>query len=45
VDPTRGKISIASPLGKALLGRRDGDVAEITAPAGKLKYRIKRIEH
>ena len=44
VDPTKGKISIASPLGKALIGRSDGDIVEITAPAGKLRYQIGRIE-
>jgi transcription elongation factor GreA len=44
VDPVRGKISIASPLGKALLGRRDGEEVEVTAPAGKLRYRIEKIE-
>jgi transcription elongation factor GreA len=44
VDPSRGKISIASPLGKALIGRSDGEVVEITAPAGKLRYQIKWVE-
>jgi len=44
VDPSRGKISMASPLGKALIGRSGGDVVEITAPAGKLRYQIKRVE-
>lgn len=44
VDPARGKISIASPLGKALIGRRDGDMVEIMAPVGKLRYQIKRVE-
>ena len=44
VDPLKGKISIASPLGKALIGRKDGDVVEINAPAGKLRYQIKHIE-
>jgi transcription elongation factor GreA len=44
VDPAKGKISIASPLGKALIGRRDGETVEINAPAGKLRYRIERIE-
>ncbi|MBN1176895.1 MAG: GreA/GreB family elongation factor [Dehalococcoidales bacterium] len=44
VDPLKGKISIASPLVKALLGRKDGDVVEINAPRGKLQYRIIRIE-
>jgi transcription elongation factor GreA len=44
VDPLKGKISLVSPLGKALVGRRDGDIVEITVPAGRLRYRIKRIE-
>jgi transcription elongation factor GreA len=44
VDPTRGKISIASPLGRALIGRSNGEVIEINAPAGKLRYQIKRVE-
>jgi transcription elongation factor GreA len=44
VDPVKGKISLVSPLGKALVGRSDGDIVEITVPAGRLRYRIKRIE-
>jgi transcription elongation factor GreA len=44
VNATKGKISIASPLGRALLGRGDGETVEITVPAGKLRYQIKRIE-
>jgi transcription elongation factor GreA len=44
VDPLQGKISVASPLGKALFGRSDGDIVEVTVPAGKLRYQIKRIE-
>jgi len=45
VNATKGKISTASPLGKALLGRSDGETVEITVPAGKLRYQIKRVEH
>ena len=45
VDPTQGKISIASPLGKALIGRGEGEIAEVTVPAGKLRYQIKRVGH
>jgi transcription elongation factor GreA len=44
VDPTQGKISIASPLGRALIGRNEGEIAEVKVPAGKLRYQIKRIE-
>jgi transcription elongation factor GreA len=44
VNVAKGKISIASPLGKALLGRADGDTIEINVPAGKLRYQVKHIE-
>jgi transcription elongation factor GreA len=43
MDPARGKISIASPTGKALLGRGEGEVIEVSAPAGKLRYHIESI--
>jgi transcription elongation factor GreA len=45
VDPTKGKISSASPIGKAIVGRGEGEVVEVAAPAGKLRYEIKQIEH
>ena len=45
VDPSQGKISNLSPIGKAIIGRRQGEVVEITVPAGKLRYQIKQIEH
>ena len=44
VDPTRGKISTVSPIGKAIRGRRQGEVEEVTTPAGKLHYQIKQVE-
>ena len=44
VDPTKGKISIASPIGKAIIGRGQGEVVEVAAPAGKLRYEMKQIE-
>jgi len=43
VDPTRGKISSVSPIGKAIIGRGRGEVVEVTAPAGKLRYQIEQI--
>ena len=43
VDPTKGRISVASPIGKAIVGRSQGEVVEIVAPAGKLRYEIKQI--
>jgi len=44
VDPTRGKISIASPLGRAIIGRRQGEIVEVTAPVGKIRYEIRQIK-
>ncbi|MGV3657815.1 MAG: transcription elongation factor GreA [Chitinophagaceae bacterium] len=38
-----GKISVTSPIGKGLLGKEVGDVAEVTAPAGVLKFKIEDI--
>jgi transcription elongation factor GreA len=44
VNAAKGKISHISPLGKALLGRSDGETVEINVPAGKLRYQVKHIE-
>ncbi|WP_161888323.1 transcription elongation factor GreA [Pontibacter russatus] len=38
-----GKISVKSPIGKGLLGKSVGDVADITVPAGKLQFEILEI--
>jgi len=43
-DPTRDKISTASPIGKSLLGRGRGEVIEVITPAGKLRYQIKQVK-
>jgi len=42
-DLLENKISNESPVGKALLGQKVGDVVEIAVPAGQLKYRILEI--
>lgn len=39
-EPDLGKISTSSPIGKALLGKKKGDIVEIRVPAGYLKYKI-----
>jgi len=44
VDPTKGRISNLSPIGKAVIGQSQGRVIEVTVPAGKLRYQIKQIE-
>lgn len=38
-----GKISVTSPIGKGLLGKVIGEVAEVTVPAGVIKFRIDNI--
>lgn len=42
-DLKLGKISVTSPIGKGLLGKAVGDIAEIDVPAGKLQFRIEEI--
>jgi len=42
-DPVQGKISVESPIGKGLLGKSVGDIAEIDVPAGKLQLEILEI--
>ncbi|TMI84912.1 MAG: transcription elongation factor GreA [Bacteroidetes bacterium] len=42
-DLKAGKISITSPIGKGLLGKKVGDTAEVQAPAGVLKFKIEEI--
>ena len=39
-DIKTGKISVDSPIGKGLLGKRKGDVVEIEVPNGKMKFEI-----
>lgn len=39
-DFMRGKISLYSPIGRALMGRRAGDEADFTTPGGKKTFRI-----
>ncbi|HHY77591.1 MAG TPA: transcription elongation factor GreA [Clostridiales bacterium] len=43
-DPLNMKISNESPVGKALLGKKVGDVVEIVVPDGILKYKILHIK-
>lgn len=40
VDLKHGKISISSPIARALIGKVSGDVAEVQAPSGVREYEI-----
>lgn len=42
-DVKNGKISVTSPIGKGLLGKKVGDVVKITVPAGILEFKILEI--
>ncbi|TAK51219.1 MAG: transcription elongation factor GreB [Gammaproteobacteria bacterium] len=44
-DHGEGYISMASPLGRALLGRRVGDTIEVRVPAGPQSLRIEAVEY
>ncbi|HMU92530.1 MAG TPA: transcription elongation factor GreA [Anaerolineales bacterium] len=43
-DPRKGKISIESPIGKALMEKKVGQVVEAETPGGKIKFKIISIE-
>jgi transcription elongation factor GreA len=43
-DPIRGRISIESPVGKALMGGKEGDMIEVTAPLGRIRLKIIAIQ-
>jgi transcription elongation factor GreA len=42
-DLKLGKISITSPIGKGIMGKQVGDVAEVVAPNGSMKFKIDNI--
>jgi transcription elongation factor GreA len=44
-NPSLGKISVKSPIGKALVGHKVGERVEVIAPAGILPYEIINIKH
>jgi transcription elongation factor GreA len=44
VDPANGRISLNSPIGRALMGHRKGDRVEVQTPNGIVKFEILAIE-
>lgn len=42
-DPIGGRISNESPLGIALIGRKEGDIISVDAPDGSIEYKIIKI--
>ncbi|MFH0839694.1 MAG: transcription elongation factor GreA [Candidatus Omnitrophota bacterium] len=44
-DFSQNKISITSPVGKSLIGRKAGETVKIQVPAGLLEYKIVKFEY
>ena len=43
-DPRKGKISNESPIGRALMEHKAGDVVEAETPGGRIKFKILKVE-
>lgn len=44
-DVTAGKISVVSPIARALMGKHEGDEVVVRAPAGEIEYEIDTVRH
>jgi len=42
--PGTGRLSVESPVGQAIVGRRAGDEVSVSAPSGLVRFRIEKIE-
>ena len=43
-DPGNGRISNASPIGRAIMGKKIGDIVDVETPGGVIKFKIIKIE-
>ena len=44
-DVAAGKISVISPIARAIMGKPDGEEVVVQVPAGEVHYEIEKIEH
>ena len=44
-DPSEGRISVTSPIARALIGRKVGDTVEVTTPGGQKDYEIVKVRY
>lgn len=44
-DLKDGKLSVMSPIARALIGKVEGDVAVVKTPKGEMEYEIEQVEH
>ncbi|HXM06396.1 MAG TPA: GreA/GreB family elongation factor, partial [Candidatus Acidoferrum sp.] len=42
-DPKNARLSNESPVGAALMGRKNGETVDVTTPRGSMKYKIEAI--
>lgn len=42
-NPSEKKLSLLSPIGRAVEGKKEGDAVEITTPSGIVKYTVKKV--
>ncbi|WKZ30690.1 MAG: GreA/GreB family elongation factor [Candidatus Dojkabacteria bacterium] len=42
-NPLKNKISVDSPIGQAVIGRKVGDLVDVSTPVGKAQFRVDRI--
>ena len=43
-DLKQGKISVASPIARAMIGKQEGDVVKVRTPGGEREYEINAVE-
>ena len=44
-NPMAGKISDESPVGRGLIGHKEGETVVVKAPAGEMMFRVVKVEH
>ena len=44
-DASGGRISISSPIARAMIGKEEGDLFEVSAPGGARSYEIVKIKY
>ena len=44
-DVSKGKISVSSPIARAMMGKFEGDEIVVKAPAGDVEYEIESVKH
>ena len=43
-DANKGKISVTSPIARALIGKNKGDIVEVETPSGAKTYKVRKVE-